>query len=127
MKYLIDTHTFIWFTNGDAQLSNKARLLIEDIQNNIYLSAASIWEMAIKYSMGKLNLNKAFDEVWNDVQNNQITLLTIDFEATLVLSALPFHHKDPFDRMIIAQAQQLNIPIIGKDEIFKNYPITLVW
>ncbi len=127
MKYLIDTHTFIWFTTGDSQLSTTARKLIEDVQNEIYLSTASIWEIAIKYSMGKLNLNKTFDKVLNDIQDNQITLLTIDFEATLILSALPFHHKDPFDRMMIAQAQQLNVPIIGKDEVFKNYAISLVW
>ncbi len=95
MKYLVDTHTFIWFTSGDAQLSNTARILIEDTQNDIYLSTASIWEIAIKYSMGKLNLNKTFDKVWDDIQNNQITLLPIDFEATLVLSTLPLHHKDP--------------------------------
>jgi PIN domain nuclease of toxin-antitoxin system len=127
MKYLIDTHTFIWFTTGDSQLSNTARLLIEDTQNDIYLSIVSIWEMAIKYSMGKLNLNKTFDKVWNDIQDNQITLLAIDFEAVATLSTLPFYHKDPFDRMIIAQAQELNIPIIGKDEIFKNYAISLIW
>jgi PIN domain nuclease of toxin-antitoxin system len=126
-KYIIDTHTLLWYLGGDSQLSNTAKSLLEDRKNLIFLSIASVWEIALKISIGKLTLPLPLQELKYRLLEDSIELLPIDFEATIVLSALPFHHKDPFDRMIIAQTQQLNIPIIGKDEVFKNYPITLIW
>jgi PIN domain nuclease of toxin-antitoxin system len=127
MKYLIDTHTFIWFTAGDTQLSTISSEIIESTQNDIFLSIASVWEMAIKSSIGKLDINKPFEQIFEDVQNNKMKLLPIRFKDTLLISKLPFHRKDPFDRIIIAQAISLSVPIIGKDEIFKSYGIDLIW
>ncbi|MDX2305286.1 MAG: type II toxin-antitoxin system VapC family toxin [Microscillaceae bacterium] len=126
-KYIIDTHTLLWYLSGDNQLSQTAKELIEDRKNQIFLSVVSVWEMAIKISIGKLILPLSFQELKYRLLEDSIELLAIEMEATFILSALPFHHKDPFDRMIIAQAQNHQMPIIGKDEAFKNYNISLIW
>ena len=128
MNYLLDTHTFIWFIEDDASLSPTAKALIEDGNNVIYLSLASIWEMAIKVNLGKLRFNKPFDEfIKMQLQLNNIKLLEIELEHTLYLADLPLHHRDPFDRLIITQALLNNLPLLGVDTAFDSYSIVRIW
>ncbi len=125
MKNLLDTHTFIWFVNGDKELSSKAKKTIDNGEN--YLSIASIWEIAIKISVKKLELYTSFKEINNQLSRNYINVLPISIEDTFVLSELPFHHKDPFDRIIISQSISNNLTVILRDKEFDSYDIRLVW
>src|SRR5215213_196665 len=105
MRALLDTHSFIWFVEGDQNLSPAARQSITDPANEILLSAASLWEIAIKVSIGKLSLTQPFQtSVLGQMAYNDIRLLDISVAHILEVLTLPFHHRDPFDRMIIAQA-----------------------
>jgi PIN domain nuclease of toxin-antitoxin system len=128
MSYLLDTHTFLWFINDDGALSSSARTLIEDPANTLYLSMASIWEMAIKVSLGKLEIPSPFtDFIENQMRENTIILLDIKTAHTGFVAALPFHHRDPFDRLMIAQSIYESLPIIGSDPLFDNYGVTRLW
>ena len=128
MRLLLDTHTFLWFIEGDTALSPYARQLIEDRTNERLLSIASLWEMAIKASLGRLTLALSFtDLVAEHVHGNAIELFEILPRHLDVLTTLPFHHKDPFDRMIIAQSQAENIPILSRDSAFDDYVIQRLW
>lgn len=128
MNYLLDTHTFLWFINDDSSLSSTAKTLIEDPENIIYMSVASVWEMAIKVSLEKLEIPSPFTEFIDEqMRVNAITLLHIKTEHIGIVATLPFHHRDPFDRLIIAQSQNENFPVIGRDSIFKNYEIHCYW
>ncbi|MFN0214493.1 MAG: type II toxin-antitoxin system VapC family toxin [Saprospiraceae bacterium] len=121
MNYLLDTHTFMWFVTDAPELSKKARNLMEQDDANLFLSIASIWEMAIKNSLGKLEIYTDFSTVPKDLTDNDIELLTIKYEHTAIVNRIPFHHKDPFDRMIVAQALFENMDVIGVDEKFDEY------
>ena len=120
-KFLIDTHVFLWFSEGSKELSQIARELIEDKGNHIYLSIASLWEISIKSATGKLNIARGYNTVIDDVVGNDIEILPINFAHTLVQNKFPFHHRDPFDRIIAAQAIVEGLPLISRDEIFVNY------
>ena len=128
MRLLLDTHTFLWFIEGSLNLSDVARNLIEDQANQRFLSVASLWEMSIKVSIGKLELGMTFTElVEREVYGNAIELLEIQPEHLDELAKLPFHHKDPFDRLMIAQSLAEGIPIVTKDAAFRSYPVSLLW
>ncbi len=128
MKIILDTHAFLWFISGNPQLSVYARELIEDVSNERYLSIASLWEMAIKVSIGKLSLELPFTKmVSKHIAGNAIEILHISPEHLDHLKKLSFHHKDPFDRLIIAQCKNEKIPIVSKDEIFNDYDILCLW
>ena len=128
MMYLLDTHTFLWFINDDLSLSALARGLIEDPENIIYLSIASVWKMAIKVSLGKLDLPSPFTNFINEqMRENNFTLLQITPEHARIVAIMPFHHRDPFDRLIIAQSQSESLPLIGIDAVFDSYSIKRVW
>ena len=128
MRLLLDTHTFLWFIEGNLNLSDVARDLIEDQANQRFLSVASLWEMSIKVSIGKLELGMTFTElVKREVYGNAIELLEIQPEHLDELAKLPFHHKDPFDRLMIAQSLAEGIPIVTKDAAFRSYPVSLLW
>ena len=128
MKYLLDTHTLIWFLTGDKKLSDKARHLIDNPGNRKFLSIASLWEIAIKVSLGKLALNKSFEKLFPEqLHFNRIEILDITVDNLIKLTTLPFHHRDPFDRLIIAQALVEGLPIIGADVIFDAYGINREW
>lgn len=127
MKLLLDTHTFIWFVNGDTQLSQKAKEFILNKSNQNYVSIASIWEMAIKVSLGKLKINRPFKDTLTQIEDNGFELLPIVFDHTLVLTLLEFHHRDPFDRVLIAQAKSEDMSIITRDDQFSHYAVPLVW
>jgi PIN domain nuclease of toxin-antitoxin system len=128
MKLLLDTHTFLWFISGSEQLSPIARSLIEDSANQSVLSIASVWEMAIKVSLGKLTLGKAFEVlIPQQLQLNGITLLGIDLRHTAQVASLPFHHRDPFDRLLIAQAKIEQLPLVSSDSVLDAYAVTRLW
>ena len=127
MANLLDTHTLIWFIEGDSALSTEA---ISSINNNHefnFVSIVSLWEIAIKINIGKLKLQTAFPAIQNKIDENGFKLLPINFDHTLIFKDLPLHHRDPFDRMIIAQSITENLTIISKDKNFSLYPIKLLW
>jgi PIN domain nuclease of toxin-antitoxin system len=127
MEYLLDTHAFLWFVNGSIELSPKAKDIIQNLENTMYLSIASFWEIAIKLNIGKLAINTTFDELKQAADKNNFRNLPIKYEDTRLLTTLELFHKDPFDRILIAQAMQNNLTIITKDAFFKEYPLTIIW
>lgn len=127
MNLILDTHSFIWFINGDNNLSAKARKEIENPVNAKFISIASIWEMAIKVSLDRLEINRPFEDINKQIDNNGFEILPILFEHTLKLTKLSFHHRDPFDRLIIAQSLTEKMPIISKDKHFDSYKVKRIW
>nr|VFK79635.1 MAG: PIN domain nuclease, a component of toxin-antitoxin system (PIN domain) [Candidatus Kentron sp. SD] len=122
MKFLLDTHIFLWFIGGNPKLSVLLRQLIEDPNNEKFLSIASLWEMSIKAGIGRLRLDLTFPEiVRNHVDANAIELLPVRPEHLDIVRSLPFYHKDPFDRLIIAQSYSENIPVLSQDKVFDDY------
>jgi len=121
MQYLIDTHVFLWFVSSAKELSQTARTLIEDGQNEIFISIASLWEISIKTAIGKLAINGNYESVIDDVNDNSIQILPINFAHTVEQNRLPFHHRDPFDRIIVSQAIVENMNFISADAVFDNY------
>jgi PIN domain nuclease of toxin-antitoxin system len=127
MNNLLDTHTLIWFINGDNDLSNKAKIEIEVNAPDNYVSIASVWEIAIKISVGKLKLKTSFEDFINKIGINSFQILPISPFDALTVSTLPFYHRDPFDRIIIAQAKNNNLQVITKDTIFAHYDVSIFW
>lgn len=121
MKFLIDTHVFIWFMEGNPSFSPIAKSLMLDKTNEIFISIASLWEISIKNSIGKLPISKNYDELSVVLYDNLIEILPITFAHTVENNQLPFHHRDPFDRLIIAQAIVENLDFISADAVFDNY------
>jgi PIN domain nuclease of toxin-antitoxin system len=128
VKILLDTHTVLWFTGGDVRLSDRAREAIESPDNEPWVSVVSIREMGIKMSLGKLDLAMPFNEFIRDnVLGNGMTVLGITPEHVSRIVSMPFHHRDPFDRLLIAQAQEDGFQIIGCDPAFAAYGVSLIW
>jgi PIN domain nuclease of toxin-antitoxin system len=117
VSLLLDTHTFLWFVLDDAQLSTFARSLIEDPSNDVFLSPASYWEIAIKVGLGKLDLRSSYDDfMQRGIAGNDFAILPIEPRHTSLLATLPLHHRDPFDRLLVAQAKVENFAIVSADE-----------
>jgi len=128
LKVLLDTHTFLWLMVDDPRLSSNAKATFSDVNNEIYLSLASAWEMAIKSSIQKLKLPlPAKDYVLTRTQAHDIKLLDIALEHIAIVETLPLHHRDPFDRLIIAQGIVEKFPILSDDGAFDSYPIQRLW
>ncbi len=128
MNYVLDTHAFLWIVAEDGRLSRKAKRLFLDKSNTIFLSVASIWELAIKISLGKLALDERLEAfVENHVKGNDIRILEISPNHIYLLEDLPFHHRDPFDRLIIAQCMIEGFSIICSDKAFDDYPVSRIW
>lgn len=128
MRLLLDTHVLIWSTAQPQKLSQKVTNLLADTNNDWVVSIASIWEMQIKIQLGKLNLNLPLAElIENLIQINEIQILPIELNHIYALKDLPQHHRDPFDRILIAQAIIENIPLLSIDKIFNAYPVTKLW
>lgn len=127
MKNLLDTHTLLWFVEGDERLSVSAKKAIEDANASNFVSIASLWEIAIKVSLGKLELKAPFSKIETQIIENGFQVLPVTFKDTVVLSTLPFHHRDPFDRIIISQCISEERAVLSKDRFFKEYGITVVW
>ncbi|MEP6519131.1 type II toxin-antitoxin system VapC family toxin [Microcoleus vaginatus] len=128
MRLLLDTHAFIWYTTDSSRLTATGRSLIDNGENDILLSTASVWEMAIKHSIGRLTFSMPFMEfIKQQLAVNRIDILEITFDHIEVVASLPLHHRDPFDRLIIAQSVAEQIPILSVDAIFDAYAIARVW
>lgn len=128
MRVLIDTHALLWFLQGDSRLSSTARETIESSANRRVLSDASIGEMSIKQSLGKLKLAEPFEtRLVAALERNAIEQLPLARPHFFTVSRLPFHHRDPFDRLIIATAIVENAPIVTHDPHFDGYPVEVIW
>jgi PIN domain nuclease of toxin-antitoxin system len=127
MDLLIDTHSLIWFFNGDKQLSPKAKTLIEDTKNKKYVSIASIWEIAIKIGLEKLHFDGDTNEVAELVEQNGFQILPISVSHTVKYESLPLIHRDPFDRMLVAQAIVEKMTIVTIDDNIHKYEVKTTW
>lgn len=128
MKLLLDTHSFLWFVQGDSRLSATAKRLAEDPANDRFLSVASVWEMGIKIGVGKLRLESRIEQfIPEQLHENGLGLLGITVDHIAAVSLLPSHHRDPFDRMLVAQAQVEQMPIISRDVTLDAYGVTRLW
>jgi PIN domain nuclease of toxin-antitoxin system len=130
VRVLLDTHAFLWFVAGDAALSAIARATIEDVANDVFVSVASAWEVAIKVSLGKLMLDAPSVESFFDEQMdaNGFAYLPVDPAHVFRVGRLPFHHRDPFDRLLIAQALEEGIALVTRElATFAAYGPMLIW
>ncbi len=127
MNLLLDTHAFIWYIEGNDKLSSTSLDLIEDTDNNIFLSIASLWEISIKLKLNKLHLQVQYEILENILRKLSISILPITFEDTIINLNLERHHNDPFDHIIISQAISNDLFIIGNDTKFRLYKINVIW
>ncbi len=121
MKFLLDTHTFLWFSEGASDISASAKRIIMDKNNEIFISIASLWEISIKTALNKLDISCPYELIIEDVTENDMEILPINFAHTVTQNQLPFHHRDPFDRIIVSQAIAESMHLISKDSIFDTY------
>ena len=128
MRLLLDTHAFLWYCMGDSRMSSAARSAIQEGGNKRLLSIASLWEVAIKHSIGKLELTDPFERfVSEGLQKVECTPLGVEIAHLSQLVTLPFHHRDPFDRLIVAQALDEQLPIVSVDTDLDAYGVQRVW
>ena len=128
MKLLVDAHPLIWAVDDPSKLGTQALPALQHSANDLVLSAGTIWEIAIKVGLGKLTLSMPYREWMNQaIVDLGMTVLPITVETADVQSALPKHHRDPFDRLLVAQAQVENIPLVSADPWFDAYGINRVW
>ena len=128
MKFIADTNAFIWFITDSPRLSSTAKNLLESAESERLLSIASIWEISIIAGLGRLSFEKPLEEFLPDqIAQNQFALLNISLGHALHVETLPLHHRDPFDRMIIAQSFVENVPILSSDEAFDAYGVQRLW
>jgi PIN domain nuclease of toxin-antitoxin system len=128
MRLLLDTHAFLWWVEDDSRLSRKARAAIAEPGNDCFLSLASSWEMAIKISLGKLRLAAPLERfIPEQLAANGFRELAIDFRHVARVSRLPFHHRDPFDRLLVAQALEEDLTVVSADRVFRTYGLSRVW
>lgn len=128
MRVLLDTHTLLWFLTDDDRLSRYAHGVITDSASDVLVSTGSLWEIAIKASLGKLSLAAPFDQLFPaQLEAERIGVLPVELAHLAALASLPFHHRDPFDRLIISQALAEGVPVISRDTAFTSYACDVVW
>ena len=127
MQLLLDTHAMIWFVTGSSMISQKAKTAIQNTQNDCFLSIASLWELSIKISLGKFTLNMSELALMNELRRLKIDILPIAVPHTQAIISLPMHHRDPFDRMLIAQAMVDGLTIVSADTKFSKYKANILW
>lgn len=128
LRVLLDTHAFLWWVSDEKPLPRKAAKLISDEGNIIFVSHATVWEMAIKTAIGKLTLPEAVGTfVQKQCKLNRFQLLPISLDAISMIETLPLHHNDPFDRLLVAQCLDMKIPIISADAVLTKYRVTRIW
>ena len=127
MNNLLDTHAFIWYFTGNNKLSAKALQTIDTSNSTNFISIVSLWEIAIKKSLNKIDFDISFEDLEKTIDKYKIRILPITYLDTLLVSKMPFHHNDPFDRIIIAQAQNNNFNLISTDKHFSSYNVNLIW
>ena len=123
---LLDTHAFIWYSENDPKLPESIKIDIENA-DRVYISIASLWEIAIKLSIGKLSLRSNYESIESSLEPARIELLPISFADTVRVMNLPLHHRDPFDRILIAQAINHSLTLVSCDAAFAAYPIRVTW
>ena len=121
MQYLLDTHTLIWFLENDKRLSAKAKKTIEAEYNTSFISIVSLWEIAIKLNLGKLEINVTIDDIVDETRQMGIVILPITVDAVKLVQTIPLYHRDPFDRLLIAQADANELIVITDDKMFGEY------
>jgi len=128
MNLLLDTHAFLWFIDGSAKLSQRARELIEDQGNAKLVSVASLWEMGLKMSLGRLELAQPFgDLIPRQMELNGFGLLPVRISHIARIISLPFQHRDPFDRMIVAQCVAEGLSVVSLDSVYDKYSVQRLW
>ena len=127
MRLLFDAHAFLWFVAGDSKLTRTARRAIEQDQAELYLSAATVWELAIKASLGRLTLPAPTADYVAEKLRSGVRMLAVDWSHAAAVETLPFHHNDPFDRLLIAQAKAEGLTIVTGDRIFRRYGTRVIW
>jgi PIN domain nuclease of toxin-antitoxin system len=128
MNVLLDTHAFLWAITGDKKLSKTARKTFLDTGNRLFFSAVSMWEICIKISLEKLSLkNGWYNKIQNEISINAIQWLPVEMSHCAELTKLPFHHRDPFDRMLVAQARVDDLQILSRDDRLSAYNIERLW
>ncbi|HIJ97228.1 MAG TPA: type II toxin-antitoxin system VapC family toxin [Desulfuromonadales bacterium] len=128
MRLLLDTHVFLWWTDNNPALSTKVQHAISDESNDCFLSIVSCWEIAIKASLGKLNLSQSVEKfIVEQVALNGFELLPVDFRHVAAVESLPFHHRDPFDRLLVAQARAEGLVLVTADFQISNYGVSVLW
>ena len=126
MRILVDTHVVLWYLEGNQSLSKPRRQAIVDVRNDIFVSMASLWEISIKISIGKLKISRPISDILLQFANQGISVLPIMPGHIMQVATLPFHHRDPFDRMLIAQSQVEFLSIMTNENIFGAYGIRLL-
>ena len=128
MKFLLDTHVFLWWITDSPLISRKVRELMSEGSSDLFWSSASSWEIAVKYASGKLPLpDKPELFIPSELANNRISSLSITDDHSFEAGKLPIHHRDPFDRMLIAQSNLENMPLISSDQIISHYEVKIFW
>ena len=127
MKLLLDTHAFLWFVSGDDRLSRAGCRALENKEAELHLSAATIWEMAIKSSLGRLMLPVPLDEYVTEKLANGFRILPVEWRHAAAVEKLPFRHRDPFDRLLVAQALVENLAVVTGDAVFRSYGVKVLW
>jgi PIN domain nuclease of toxin-antitoxin system len=128
MRVLVDTHALLWFGLNDARLSVDARRSIEDPGNDVLLSPATYWELAIKIGSGKISIGQDYRSFMDEqIQDLRLSILPIELQHTAVLTTLPLHHRDQFDRLLAAQASVEGIPLVTIDTVFQRYGVAQIW
>ena len=125
-SYLIDTHVLLWYIEGNPRLSSKIILLLNDPTNTVYVSKVSLWEITVKISIGKLSINILFETLEDFLEEKDFIPLEFDISDLTILKNLPFHHSDPFDRLIISQAINNDFCLISDDSKFTLYSVQLI-
>jgi PIN domain nuclease of toxin-antitoxin system len=127
MRLLLDTHVFLWWTDNNPALSFRAQRAISDESNDCFLSIVSCWELAIKVSLGKLSLSQSVEKfIVEQVAANGFELLPVDFRHVAAVESLPFHHRDPFDRLMITQARAEDLVIVTADSLIPHYDVSVL-
>jgi PIN domain nuclease of toxin-antitoxin system len=127
MKGLLDTHTFVWWDADASKLSANALAFLQDPANTLLLSVGSVWEMVIKHQLGKLTLSAPLETVIARQHTNGIQVLTATLDHVLAVAKLPTPHKDPFDRLLVAQTNCEGAVLVSADPIFGHYPVNVLW
>lgn len=128
MALLLDTHAFLWFINDDARLSRHAAERIGDPAERVVVSVVTAWEITIKMSIGKLTLDRPLVRLWPEsIEANSFDELDVIAAHIFALEALPLHHRDPFDRLLIAQARAEALTIVSADKVFDDYDVSRIW
>jgi PIN domain nuclease of toxin-antitoxin system len=125
--FLLDTHVLLWFIQADPQLSDRARDVINDDTNQLYLSSASLWEITIKLNIGKLKINHTIDDLYRVLAQLTVEVLPIEQSDLNIYQGLPLHHRDPFDRLLISQAIARQLALVSADQSFGSYAVQQLW